>query len=52
MTVRVLGVYGCNEDSSITEKEEFVDMLNEKIEQVKTTQEVITAGDLNRRARK
>lgn len=45
----IIGVYAINEDTPVTEKNEFFDKLSETLGKIKKHQEVIITGDFNSR---
>nr|XP_018896775.1 PREDICTED: uncharacterized protein LOC109030332 [Bemisia tabaci] len=47
--IALLGVYGVNDDAPVGLKDQFFEQLNEEIEQIGTTREVLIMGDLNGR---
>ena len=47
--ITVLGVYGVNDDASVSAKDQFFEQLNDEIVKIGDTREVIVMGDLNSR---
>ena len=47
--ITILGVYGINDDSLDNVKEDFFEQLNDEINRIGTSREIIILGELNYR---